>query len=229
LRAEKLAAAGRLAATVAHEINNPLEAVMNLVYIAKTGVGDMEQVLTLAERELSRVSAIAKQTLGFYRDSGASVEVDLVNVIDETLELYAGKLESKLLMVEKQVDSRPMIRARRGDLYQIFANLLTNAIDASPTSGKIQVKVESPAEGEISLEVTDEGDGVAPEIAPRLFEPFFTTKKDIGTGLGLWVSRRLAEQMAGSITFNNREGRQGASFRVSLQTGTGALKQAATD
>ncbi len=229
LRAEKLAAAGRLAATVAHEINNPLEAVMNLVYIAKTGVGDMEQVLTLAERELSRVSAIAKQTLGFYRDSGASVEVDLVNVIDETLELYAGKLESKLLMVDKQVDSRPMIRARRGDLYQIFANLLTNAIDASPTSGKILVKIESPAEGEISLEVTDEGDGVAQEIAPRLFEPFFTTKKDIGTGLGLWVSRRLAEQMGGSITFSNREDRQGASFRVSLQTGTGALKQAATD
>ena len=152
-----------------------------------------------------------------------------MNVIDETLELYAGKLESKLLMVEKQVDSRPMIRARRGDLYQIFANLLTNAIDALPTSGKILVKVESPAEGEISLEVTDEGDGVAPEIAPRLFEPFFTTKKDIGTGLGLWVSRRLAEQMGGSITFNNRKDRQGASFRVSLQTGTGALKQAATD
>ena len=229
LRAEKLAAAGRLAATVAHEINNPLEAVMNLIYIAKIGAGDTEQVLGLAERELSRVSAIAKQTLGFYRDSGASVEVDLVKVLDETLELYAGKLESKSLVVEKRIDFRPMFRARRGDLYQILANLLTNAIDASPTSGMIHVNVYSSAEGEVSLEVTDQGEGIAPEIAPRLFEPFFTTKKDIGTGLGLWVSRRLAEQMGGTITFSNRHGVPGASFLVTLKTGAGALQQAAND
>lgn len=229
LRAEKLAAAGRLAATVAHEINNPLEAVMNLIYIARIGAGDSEQVLSLAERELSRVAAISKQTLGFYRDSGASVDVDLVKVLDETLELYAGKLESKSLIVEKEVEARPTIRARRGDLYQIFANLLTNAIDASPISGKIRVKVFSRADGEVSLEVADQGDGVAPEIAFRLFEPFFTTKKDIGTGLGLWVSRRLAEQMGGTITFSNIDGNQGgASFLVSLKTGAAALQESAT-
>jgi PAS domain S-box-containing protein len=222
LRAEKLAATGRLAATVAHEINNPLEAVMNLVYIAKSGVGDAQQLLSLAERELSRVAAIAKQTLGFYRESGATSDVDLIGVLEETLELYAGKLESKSLSVEKQFLARPVILARRGDLYQIFANLLTNAIDASPASGKIVVTV-AESDGGIRLTVQDEGTGISPEVAARLFEPFFTTKKDIGTGLGLWVSRRLAEQMGGSIAFSNQDDGRGVSFSVSLRGAASAM------
>jgi PAS domain S-box-containing protein len=227
LRAEKLAAAGRLAATVAHEINNPLEAVMNLVYIAKTGASDPVQVLTLAERELSRVAAIAKQTLGFYRDTGTPVDVDLVNVLNETVELYAGKLESKAITVEKRFQAAPVIRARRGDLYQIFANLVTNAIDASPHAGKIVLKLEQTEAGEVQIEVLDQGPGVAPEVAARLFEPFFTTKKDIGTGLGLWVSRRLVEQLGGSITFENPDNARGTSFKVSLQPDLKGMEQAA--
>jgi PAS domain S-box-containing protein len=223
LRAEKLAAAGRLAATVAHEINNPLEAVMNLVFIAKTGVGDSEQVLSLAERELSRVAAIAKQTLGFYRDSGAFIDVDLVTVINETLELYSGKLESKSLTIDRQFSAAPSIRARRGDLYQIFANLLTNAIDASPHGGTIRIGVSEVERGDVKIEVVDQGPGVAREIASRLFEPFFTTKKDIGTGLGLWVSKRLAEQLGGTITFANVDHSHGASFLISLPQGAVAI------
>jgi PAS domain S-box-containing protein len=227
LRAEKLAAAGRLAATVAHEINNPLEAVMNLVFIAKTGVGDTEQVLSLAERELSRVAAIAKQTLGFYRDSGAAVDVDVVAVLQETLDLYSGRLESKALTVEKQFRGAHILRARRGDLYQIFANLLTNAIDASPEGGKITITVYEANAGQLNIDVQDQGSGIPAEIASRLFEPFFTTKKDIGTGLGLWVSRRLAEQLGGTINFTNVNSHHGACFQVALPLNTGALRQSA--
>jgi PAS domain S-box-containing protein len=227
LRAEKLAAAGRLAATVAHEINNPLEAVMNLVYLAKTGTSNPEQLLTLAERELSRVAAIAKQTLGFYRDSGATVDVDLVGVLNEIMELYAGKLESKSITVERQFGSSPTIRAKRGDLHQIFANLLTNAIDASPQAGNIVIRVAQADSGNIRIEVIDQGSGVASEVASRLFEPFFTTKKDIGTGLGLWVSRRLVEQLGGTISFSNADAGNGACFQVSLLSNAPALQQAA--
>jgi signal transduction histidine kinase len=198
---------------------------MNLVFIARTGAGDTEQVLALAERELSRVAAIAKQTLGFYRENGASTDVDLASVLEETLELYVGKLESKSLTVERQFDSRPMIHTRRGDLYQIFANLLTNAIDASPQSGKIVVTVQQNAENEIRVEVRDQGSGIPPEIASRLFEPFSTTKKDIGTGLGLWVSRRLAEQLGGTITLANLDSR-GASFQLWLKAAVPAMHQA---
>jgi PAS domain S-box-containing protein len=227
LRAEKLAAAGRLAATVAHEINNPLEAVMNLVFIAKTGAGETEQVLTLAERELSRVAAIAKQTLGFYRDNGAFIDVNLVTVINETLELYSGKLESKSLTIERQFSAAPAVRARRGDLYQIFANLLTNAVDASPHGGTIRIGVSEVESGAVKIEVVDQGPGVPPEIASRLFEPFFTTKKDIGTGLGLWVSKRLAEQLGGRIIFANVDHSYGASFQIYLPHGAVAMQRAA--
>jgi signal transduction histidine kinase len=136
-------------------------------------------------------SCLTSQTLGFYRDSGAAVDVDVVAVLQETLDLYAGKLESKSLTVEKQFQGAHTLRARRGDLYQIFANLLTNAIDASPEGGKITITVHKVNAGHLNIDVQDQGSGA------------FTTKKDIGTGLGLWVSRRLAEQLGRTINFTN--------------------------
>jgi signal transduction histidine kinase len=173
------------------------------------------------------VAAIAKQTLGFYRDSGAAVDVDVVAVLQETLDLYSGRLESKALTVEKQFRGAHILRARRGDLYQIFANLLTNAIDASPEGGKITITVYEANAGQLNIDVQDQGSGIPAEIASRLFEPFFTTKKDIGTGLGLWVSRRLAEQLGGTINFTNVNSHHGACFQVALPLNTGALRQSA--
>ena len=230
LRAEKLATAGRLAATVAHEINNPLEAVMNLVFLAKSDAADREHLLTMAERELSRVAAIARQTLGFYRDSGNAVEVSLADVLDDTLELYSGKLESKAIVVDRDQELIPTIVARRGDLYQIVANLLTNAIDASPQGGRIFIRTFASQDESFGIELEDQGSGIAPEISPRLFEPFFTTKKDFGTGLGLWVSRRLAEQLGGTITLKDPGGSgRGACFRFTLTTASGQLTNRAAE
>ena len=230
LRAEKLATAGRLAATVAHEINNPLEAVMNLVFLAKSDSSDREHLLTMAERELSRVAAIARQTLGFYRDSGNAVEVSLADVLGDTLELYASKLESKAIVVDRDLQVIPTIVARRGDLYQIVANLLTNAIDASPQGGKIFIRTFVAGNDSLGMEFEDQGSGIAPEIAARLFEPFFTTKKDFGTGLGLWVSRRLAEHLGGTITLKDPGGSgTGACFRLVLTAAYGQTANSATE
>jgi signal transduction histidine kinase len=230
LRAEKLATAGRLAATVAHEINNPLEAVMNLVFLAKSDSSDREHLLTMAERELSRVAAIARQTLGFYRDSGNAVEVSLADVLGDTLELYASKLESKAIVVDRDLQVIPTIVARRGDLYQIVANLLTNAIDASPQGGKIFIRTFVAGNDSLGMEFEDQGSGIAPEIAARLFEPFFTTKKDFGTGLGLWVSRRLAEHLGGTITLKDPGGSgTGACFRLVLTAAYGQNANSATE
>jgi PAS domain S-box-containing protein len=230
LRAEKLATAGRLAATVAHEINNPLEAVMNLVFLAKSDSSDREHLLTMAERELSRVAAIARQTLGFYRDSGNAVEVSLADVLGDTLELYASKLESKAIVVDRDLQVIPTIVARRGDLYQIVANLLTNAIDASPQGGKIFIRTFVAGNDSLGMEFEDQGSGIAPEIAARLFEPFFTTKKDFGTGLGLWVSRRLAEHLGGIITLKDPGGSgTGACFRLVLTAACGQTANSATE
>jgi PAS domain S-box-containing protein len=217
LRAEKLAAAGRLAATVAHEINNPLEAVTNLVYLARMPGSDVDKVLALAERELARVSAIARQTLSFYRDTASPTEFPAAEVVDQVLEIYSGKLGARHLSVQKQIESAATIRAPRGNLHQIFANLLSNAVDASPFGGTIHIRLFDDTEG-FTIEIADEGSGIAEESARHLFEPFFTTKKDVGTGLGLWVSRRLAEQMGGTISYSSKDGAsgKGATFRIHL-------------
>jgi PAS domain S-box-containing protein len=201
VKAEKLAAAGRMAATVAHEINNPLEAVMNLVYLARTGAQDHQPLLELAERELSRVAAITRQTLGFYRDNTLPQNVDLASVVEEVLTLYSSKLESKRIMVEKKFEFRPVLLLARGELHQVISNILSNAIDASPNGGRIEISIAVGEKDSSTITIKDSGAGIADEVQSRLFEPFFTTKRDVGTGLGLWVSRQLMERMGGSISY----------------------------
>jgi signal transduction histidine kinase len=203
LRTEKLAAAGRLAATVAHEINNPLEAVMNLVFLARNTDGDNRHLLDMADRELSRVSAIAKQTLGFYRDTSSPSDVSVSEVVDTVLETYTGKLQARGITVERSVDKDAVVHVRRGDLHQAIANLISNAIDASPVRGQLEVRVHRVEPGMVTIQIADEGAGIPAELAGRIFEPFFTTKKDVGTGLGLWVSKRLIEQLGGTISFDS--------------------------
>jgi PAS domain S-box-containing protein len=217
LRAEKLAAAGRLAATVAHEINNPLEAVMNLVFLARTSEGENRPLLDMADRELARVSAIAKQTLGFYRDNSSPTDVSIAELINAVLETYSGKIRSKQLDVKKSIVDDGVVRVRRGVLHQIIANLISNAIDASPLKGSIQVQA-SPENGYFVIDIVDQGGGISPEVASHLFEPFFTTKRDVGTGLGLWVSKRLIDQLGGTISFeSNLEAlAQGTRFTIRL-------------
>jgi PAS domain S-box-containing protein len=223
-KAEKLAAAARLAATVAHEINNPLESVGNLIYLAKA-VPEMpdeaNQHLTLAEQELARVSHLTRQTLGFYRESNAPVWVEVPALIQSVLTLYSNKFTIKNITVECEFGECPPIQVIRGEMHQVIANLISNAADAVGNNGIIKVRLtcSERADGQVvHLVVEDDGPGVAAENVNRIFEPFFTTKKDVGTGLGLWVVKEIVERHGGNVEVSSQDGAslRGAVFTVLL-------------
>ncbi len=223
-KAEKLAAAGRLAATVAHEINNPLEAVGNLIYIVKNSAGLPQEVqgyLTLAETELERVSHITRQTLGFYRESSVPEPVQLRSMVESVLRLYDNKMKSKGIAVDLEPSECPPIQGLPGELKQLMANLISNAADAVGQGGRIRISMASAVHGDtqgVEIMVADNGPGVTTENRTHIFEPFFTTKQDVGTGLGLWVSREIAERHGGSVQLsaNHERSLGGAVFTVFL-------------
>jgi PAS domain S-box-containing protein len=209
---EKLAATGRLAATIAHEINNPLEAVTNFIYLAKTTDGISEKVhdyLEVADQELGRVSHIARQTLGFYRDSTGPITINVGELVRDVVNLYQRKISYKSLAVRADVAPDLKIIGLAGEMRQVLSNLLANAIDASTDNGKIRIrarKVRDPKQDAdvIRITIADNGSGMSREVQKRLFTPFFTTKADVGTGLGLWVTKGMVEKAKGRIRFRSR-------------------------
>jgi PAS domain S-box-containing protein len=222
-RSEKLATAGRLAASIAHEINNPLEAVLNLLYLARHDPPQAEQYLAMAEEEVGRVARLAQQTLGFVRDTSSPGRMDPANIMDEVLQLYSRKLESKNIRIVRRYRGSSQISGYSGEVRQLLANLLVNAIDAMPEGGSLQVRVTagrrwSDARGGVRVTVADNGSGIPPENLRRIFEPFYTTKKDAGTGLGLWVSRGIVQKHGGSMRVRSRSdgGRTGTVFSIFL-------------
>jgi PAS domain S-box-containing protein len=224
-KSEKLAAAARLSATVAHEINNPLEAVGNLIYLAKANPGASPEIvksLSIAEQELERVAHITRQTLGFYRESNEARQVELPPLIESVLRLYSNKLSSKNIHIERDFGQCPPLLGVPGELKQVISNLVSNAVDAVSANGKIYVRLqgaENQNGGRIQLVIEDDGPGIAPEHRARIFEPFFTTKKEIGTGLGLWVTKEIIERHGGTITVTSHDGNgsaPGASFVIDL-------------
>jgi PAS domain S-box-containing protein len=224
-RSEKLATAGRLAATIAHEINNPLEAVTNLIYLLRRDRDtkpESREMLRLAEEQLARVNHIAKQTLGFYRDRNVPEAVDVVQTLDELLTILHSRITSKQISIMREYENACLLDGFRGELRQVFSNLLTNAIDASPSGGKLIVRVKPQRVDErivsVHVEIEDFGSGIQPADQARIFEPFFTTKSDIGTGLGLWVTKELVEKHGGRIAFrsNCQNGNSGTCFSVVL-------------
>jgi len=206
-RTEKLAAAGRLAASVAHEINNPLEAVINCLYlISQTPLDkDGAHYLELAQRELERVVHITTQTLRFYRQNSRPVKTDIHELLETVLALWEGKLRSLGISVERRFGDTPTIVAYDGEVRQVLANLVGNAVDAMQNHGGKLILRTAPAvswrDGSpgIAITVADTGCGMTPEILARIFEPFFSTKGLTGTGLGLWVSRELVKKHHGIL------------------------------
>ena len=203
-QAEKLAAAGRLAASVAHEINNPLEAVTNLLYLARSSPDYQTQLyLEQADEELKRITLIAQQTLGFYRDTGRPTLLPVAKVVEEVLHLYAAKLKSHGVKVEKRIAPVQLLTLE-GELRQILSNIVANAIDAMPRGGRLVLKVAQGScrlggQRGIRITVADSGCGIQPLERPNIFEPFWTTKGELGTGLGLWVTRSLVDKSGGSM------------------------------
>jgi PAS domain S-box-containing protein len=224
-KAEKLAAAGRLAATMAHEINNPLEAVGNLIYIVRHTPNlpdDVQGYLAMADQELDRVSHITRQTLGFYRDSSEPGPVEMRVVIESVLKIYDNKIKSKSVLLDLELASEcPAVFGLQGEMKQLIANLVSNAADAVGHTGRIRISMTSVqrAHGNgVELKVEDNGPGISAEHRAHIFEPFFTTKKDVGTGLGLWVSKEIAERHGGHIELSSGKESSlgGAVFTVYL-------------
>jgi len=228
-RTEKLAAAGRLAATIAHEVNNPLEAVTNLIFLAQSESRekDRNHLLEMADKELQRVSMITRQTLGFYRESGRAVRVDFGEIARNVLDIFQGKLKSKGVEADFACDGEAIVHASPGELTQVASNLISNAIDASHRGSTIRVRLKRNSQY-VRLIVADEGPGVPASVAAMIFEPFFTTKKDVGTGLGLWISRRIVENYGGTIQFRSSTNSKatGTVFSVKLRKAAQELSMA---
>jgi PAS domain S-box-containing protein len=208
-RSEKLATTGRLAASIAHEINNPLEALANLLYLARHDPSHAGDYLTLAEQEVGRVAKLAQQTLGFVRDNSSPGSIDPAAIMDEILQLYSRKLEGKHIHVTRRYRSSGPISGYSGELRQLLANLLTNAVDAMAEGGSLQVRVAAGRDwptgrAGVRITVADTGSGIPRDQLRQIFEPFYTTKKDTGTGLGLWVSRGIVQKHGGSIRVRSR-------------------------
>ena len=221
---EKLAATGRLAATIAHEINNPLEAVTNLIYLAKTDPttpATVSRMLETADTELARVAQIAQQTLGFYRDTTRPVSVDLNDLLKAVVDLFDRKLTSKRLQCTLDLEPGLTVVGLQGEIRQVVSNLLVNAIDAcGTTGGRIRIRARhrhrNGRKG-VSVLVSDGGTGIPVHLHARLFTPFTTTKQSLGTGLGLWVTQGMVEKHGGSVRFRSRtQVPSGTVFRVYL-------------
>ena len=204
VQAEKLSASGRMAASIAHEINNPLEAVLNLIYLARSNSPDPEvnSYLNTAESELVRLSHIAKQTLGFYREQNSAATVSLTELVGEVLKIYGSKLREAGVKVETRFASGWEVVVRKGELMQVISNLVTNAIYAMTPGGTLRVTTEEGScEGReaIVLTIEDNGRGIPAENLQRVFEPFFTTRGSFGTGIGLWVAKQFIAGHSGTI------------------------------
>jgi PAS domain S-box-containing protein len=212
-QSEKVAATGRLAASIAHEINNPLASVMNALYILRTNSKMPESALVYvktAEEELARVVHITKQTLGFYREISSPVMSSVPQLFEEVLAAYDGRIEQGQITVHRSFSDVGPLAAFPSELRQVFSNLVLNAIEAITPPGNIHIRVRQAHDGQgrtgIRVTVADDGRGIPAENMPHIFEPFFSTKDSKGTGLGLWVSQGIVQKHQGNLRLRSHSG-----------------------
>jgi PAS domain S-box-containing protein len=232
IQSEKLAATGRMAATIAHEINNPLESLMNLIFLARqnsAATGKAHQYLLTAEEELERVSHIARQTLGYYKDTGSPTEVSLHNLIENVLVVYNSKLTAQGISIDLTFNDLQKIVVSKGEMLQVFSNVIANAVDAMPQGGALRIAtrklIGSTGDG-IQIVIRDSGTGIQQEHLERIFEPFFTTKGNVGTGIGLWVTKQLVEKRGGQISVASsiEPGKSGTAITIFIPSATPASR-----
>ena len=227
---EKLSAAARLSRAVAHGINNPLNAVTNLIYLAKEMPGvprSIVELLVRAEHEVERVAQVARQALGFYRESSKTEPIDIPELIKSVIEIYSTKFaEKKIKVVQGFMKCAPAYGVR-GEIKQVVSNLIANAIEAVNEGGTVSIGTQSLDKDHdqmVEIIVSDDGRGIATEYLDHIFEPFFTTKAGTGTGLGLWVAKEIVERHQGSIEIQQLNGgvnARGATFIVRLPSDQG--------
>jgi signal transduction histidine kinase len=206
IRSEKLSAAGRLAASIAHEINNPLEAVVNLIYLSKDRIesASVREMLMQADIELARVAAVSRQALGFYRDVSTATRFDIGLTVSQTVEVFSKDI--------LKADSRPIIELPLqktevlgwpGEIKQVVSNLIINAIRASSLASVLRVRVRDSC-NVVRIVVADQGHGIRAEHRTRIFQPFFSTKQESGTRLALWVTQQIVAKQGGRIRLRSR-------------------------
>ncbi len=223
---EKLVAVGRMSGTLAHEINNPLSAITDLIYLLSQNHKldrNGRDSLHLVDRELERIRHIVANTLSFYRDTGSPVRVNLSDVLDSVLSLNARKIERKQLRVSKRIEANVSVTGFPGELRQVLLNLVTNAIEATAERGKLSIHIFPSVQWNIGVPgvrivIADNGYGISSEVRSKLFQPLFTTKGEEGTGLGLWVSEGIVRKHHGEIRLHSstRSGRSGTCFSIFL-------------
>jgi PAS domain S-box-containing protein len=228
-RSEKLAVTGRLAASIAHEINNPLEAITNLVFLLRndTEMPDQaKQYLAMAEQEVRRISEITQQTLRFYRQPTQPARSTMAELLDSVLSLYQSRLNALDMHVERDYEPTMTLFCFAGEIRQVIANLVGNSIDASSPGGKLLLRArrshdwKNPSQTGIRLAIADSGAGIEPEIRQHIFEAFFTTKENTGTGLGLWVSHEIILKHQGKVRVRSRSA---ASQNGAYEKGSGTV------
>jgi PAS domain S-box-containing protein len=219
-RAEQLAATGRLAASISHELNNPLEAVTNLLYLAKVDPdmsGNAKQLLEIADKELQRLSHIASKSLKFYRQSTLPSEVSLSELLDSVLFFYETRVRAQGITIVKRYEQTPLVHCYSGEIQQVFTNLISNALDALGSGGRLILSVKPADSFSVRVTIADTGQGMSKSTQKQIFQPFFTTKQDTGTGLGLWVTSNILEKHSASLRVRSRTG-QGSVFSLTIPT-----------
>jgi PAS domain S-box-containing protein len=223
-KSEKLAAVGQLASSIAHEINNPLESITNLLYLIRQSesMEDTQHYATLAQGELARVTEITLQTLRFNRQHSKPTYVDMAELLRTVMALYTGRTLVRNIEIDLRLMATPRVRVLEGEIRQVINNLVRNALDAMSKGGRLTIRLHPQRDGlsgtpGVRLTVADVGEGIKPEMQEHLFEAFQTTKELTGTGLGLWVSKGIVEKHSGRIRARTRRGeRHGTVFSVWL-------------
>ena len=219
-RSQRLAATGRLAATIAHEIKSSLDTLLNLLYLIELNPGvepEMKEMIGQAREEVARIGHITRNTLALQRETAFPVSLSLSEVIDGVCRLFESALVQKRIRLERRYESSGQMIGFPGELRQVFTNLIGNAMDALGEGGQLTVTIAA-ADRAFRVCVADDGPGIASENLEKIFEPFFTTKGEKGTGVGLWVTRSIIEDIGGHIEVisSTRPGRSGTSFTVTI-------------
>jgi signal transduction histidine kinase len=222
---EKHAAIGQLASSIAHEINNPLESITNLLYLIRhaDSMPDVQEYARLAQDEMARVTEITLQTLRFHRQHSKPVVMDMAELLSTVMALYTGRLLVRNIVIELKLEDAPKVLCLEGEIRQVVNNLVRNALDAMSAGGRLFVRLHAQHDWRtgsrgVRLTVADTGEGISADIQPHLFESFQTTKELTGTGLGLWVSKGIVEKHGGHISVKTRRdpGLHGTVFTVWL-------------
>ena len=219
IQAEKLATAGRMAAAIAHEVNNPLEALTNLIYLVERSpeaTPSIRETAATALGEITRVAHITRQTLGFYRELKTPTTLNLSQSVMETVDLYKRRVKDRRIFFEMNLAEDVFVQGIKGEIRQVISNLLTNALEAMDSGGTIAFRTHA-VDDKVILTVTDDGPGIQPPLLSKIFEAFYTTKQGTGTGLGLWITQNIVEKHGGKISVSSSTSQQDHGTKFTLE------------